>query len=130
MIKELLTQLSSLVYGLPFFSEVGVKKTKPVTLPVLSCPTLRKGTSPGEAIATIIVAMKNTNMAQLYDEVESVISALTLPGFVDWRTASVVTGTDGHYAEVVFEAVFKTSRPSAIIPTAAFETFEASYVDP
>lgn len=130
MIRELLLQISSRIYGLPFYSEVGVKKVKPVTLPVISCPTFRKGPAPGEAVATILVTMKSGNLAQLYDEIEAIISTLALPGKLDWRTASVATGTDGHYAEVVFESTFLTSRPTALIPTAILESAEATYDDP
>jgi len=130
MIKELLTNVSATVLGLPYFTSTGVRKAKPITLPVISCPSLRKGPVRQEAIVTILVTMKNANMAQLYDEIEGVISAVALPGNIDWRTASVATGTDGHYAEVVFEATVKLSQPTILAPTAILESAVALYDDP
>lgn len=127
MIKETLANVSEKVMGLPYFTPTGVRKAKPVNLPVVSCPSLRKGNAPREISATILVTMKDANLANLYDLVEAVIAAVTVPGVLDWRAASVATGTDGHYAEVSFDATLTGQLPPNLTPTQLLESATANY---
>lgn len=129
MIKELLASVSDRILGLPYYTTTGVRKSKPIVLPVVSCPSLRGAQR--AAVATILVTIKNTNLAHLYDEIEVIINAVTVPNVLVWLTATVASGTDGHYAELIFEAPIKLpAQPATLAPTAILETVTAYYANP
>jgi hypothetical protein len=112
MLQDVLDSISSKISGLPYYTPTGVRKGKPVTIPVVSCPTFRQAPN-RQMVMTVNVTLKNPVMTQLYTEMETIIDILTLPGILDWRLANVYTGTDGHYGELVFEhtSTMKSSAP-------------------
>lgn len=123
MLQDVLDSISSKINGLPYYTPTGVRKGKPVTIPVVSCPTFRQAPN-RQIILTVNVTLKHPVMTQLYSEMEAIIDTLTLPGILDWRLANVYTGTDGHYGELVFE---HTSTMKTLTPVSPLINSQVSY---
>lgn len=123
MIKQTVDSISTTINGLPFYTPTGVRKSKPITLPVVSCSSLRR--EGRHTVMSVAVSLKNTSITNLYSEVEAIIKAVALPGFIDWVNANIATGTDGHYAEILFDA--RQITPQLCQPTMTVESVSYDY---
>jgi hypothetical protein len=123
MIKQLLDSISTTINGLPFYTPTGVKKSRPVVLPIVSCSSLRRDGR--YTVMAITVSVKHSSLTNLYSEVEAIIQAVTLPGFIDWANANIATGTDGHYAEIFFDA--RQLSPHGCLPNVTVESIAYDY---